>query len=215
MQCWFEALGLFWHPQDPPQGPPLRSSRALRNSQAQKPSRIQPTVPKLDDLPNFEVIMQKRWISDFGTVFAAARAVLGSKIKGPVFFIEPGPLNSFSIYQNRLVYQVSELIPNLQDGSYISVIGTWLLGVPCNLWGPPRAPMRSLTSRDTHPPGLVLLLVQLGKFADFWGRLCSLQFQCCNNHHHCHRGRGGGGRSAICSQRPQIFSTLSQKLNFT
>ena len=41
---------------------------------------------KSDDLPNFEVIMQKRWILDFGTVFAAARAVLGSKIKGPVFF---------------------------------------------------------------------------------------------------------------------------------
>ena len=95
----------------------------------------------------------------------------------------------------------------------------WALGGPLrvtrNSGGPPRAPMSSLTSRDTHPPGLVLLLVQLGKFADFWGRLCTLQFQCCDNHHHCHRGRGGGGRSAICSQRPQIFSTLSQKLNFT
>ena len=73
-------------PPGPPPGPPLRSSRALRNSQAQKPSRIQLTVQKLDDLPNIEVIMQKRWILDFGTVFAAARAVLGSKIKGPVFF---------------------------------------------------------------------------------------------------------------------------------
>ena len=64
------------------------------------------------------------------------------------------------------------------------------LGVPRSLWGPPRAPMSSLTSRDTLPPDLVLLPVQLDKFADFLGRLCSLQFQRCNNNHHCHRGRG-------------------------
>ena len=42
------------------------------------------------------------------------------------------------------------------------------MGVMRNWGGPPRAPMSSLTSRDTLPPGLVLLPVQLGKFTDFW-----------------------------------------------
>ena len=69
-----------------PRGPPLGNSRALCNSQAQIASRFQLSVEKLDDLPNFEVIIQKRWILDFGAVFAAPRAVLGSEIKGPVLF---------------------------------------------------------------------------------------------------------------------------------
>ena len=43
------------------------------------------------------------------------------------------------------------------------------LGARWYPWGPPRAPMRSLTSIATLTPCLVLPPVQLGKFADFWG----------------------------------------------
>ena len=66
------------------------------------------------------------------------------------------------------------------------------MGPPSNLWGPPRAPMRSLTSSDTLSPGLVLPPVQLGKFADFWGLpMCGVFLVIVNNnHHHVCREKG-------------------------
>ena len=43
------------------------------------------------------------------------------------------------------------------------------LGPPTYSWGPPRAPMRCLTSIATLTPGLEPPPVQLGKLVDFWG----------------------------------------------
>ena len=47
-------------------------------------------------------------------------------------------------------------------------------GAPSYSWGPPRDPMRCLTSTATLTPCLVPPPVQLGKFADFWGLNLSL-----------------------------------------
>ena len=61
------------------------------------------------------------------------------------------------------------------------------LRMPSNSREPLRAPMSSLTSRDTLPPGLVLPPVQLGKFADVWGLPIwgdTKKFNFHNNHLH-------------------------------
>ena len=61
------------------------------------------------------------------------------------------------------------------------------LGAPRYPWGPPRAPIRSLTSIATLTPGLVLPPVKLSKFADvrglpIWGGTKKFNFH--NNHLH-------------------------------